>query len=264
MFILNRKLNIMKLIKLCTLIFCGAISLQAQENLEITDFSVGVDSSYIKIATAGENVGTPGDRNAGIKFRHFNDDIGMTIRSFESVGGVASPGVAGVSRGLYFDYHWTNTQKGTAMFINRFDGHIGVGTIIPQSKFEVSGGDIRVTNGSFIDDGTTLTVPDYVFASGYHLSSLREVDEYIKNNSHLIGIPSMHDVQGWADLSLQDRDMKFLEKIEELFLHSIEQEKAINRLKAENQHHNDELVKMKDKYSNLLGLVKEIESKIEK
>jgi len=52
----------------------------------------------------------------------------------------------------------------------------------PNSKLEVSGGDIRVTGGSFIDDGTTLNIPDYVFDVDYALKPLAQVEAYIQEN----------------------------------------------------------------------------------
>ncbi|MFA6790578.1 MAG: hypothetical protein WCR65_03305, partial [Parcubacteria group bacterium] len=101
-------------------------------------------------------------------------------------------------------------------------GKVGIGTTDPVSKLEVSGGDIRVTGGSFIDDGTTLTVPDYVFEPNYGLMPLSDLKNYITANKHLPGIPDMRDRARWALLSLQDRDMKLLEKTEENTLYVID------------------------------------------
>ncbi|WP_394773474.1 hypothetical protein [Flavobacterium sp.] len=38
-------------------------------------------------------------------------------------------------------------------------------------------------------------VPDYVFANDYKLKSLQEVEEYIKQNSHLPEIPSAKEIE---------------------------------------------------------------------
>ncbi len=107
---------------------------------------------------------------------------------------------------------------------------IGVGTTAPASGLHVLNSDIRVQNGSFIDDGTTLTVPDYVFSPGYDLKPLSKVEEFILENKHLESLPSTDDIKGWAALSMQDRDMKLLQKIEELTLYIIQLEKRITEL----------------------------------
>lgn len=73
---------------------------------------------------------------------------------------------------------------------------------------------------------------DYVFKKGYALKSLEEIDNFIQINGHLPNIPKEKDiVDGGMDLGkltiLQQ------EKIEELFLHTIEQQKQIEALKEE-------------------------------
>jgi len=73
--------------------------------------------------------------------------------------------------------------------------------------------------------------PDYVFKSDYKLKSLSEVESYVKENSHLPGVPSAAEVEKGLDLAKMNAAL--LEKVEELYLHSIEQEKDIDALKLE-------------------------------
>jgi hypothetical protein len=105
--------------------------------------------------------------------------------------------------------------------------NVGIGTMNPQSMLEVSGGDIRVTGGSFIDDGTTLNAPDYVFEQDYLLMSLDELREYIAREKHLPNIPSAEDIKK-EGLNISEFQMKLLEKVEELTLYILAQQRQID------------------------------------
>ncbi len=65
---------------------------------------------------------------------------------------------------------------------------------------------------------------DYVFDAGYELSSLDEVETYIRKHGHLPNIPSAEEVKAHG-YRLNEIAVKYLEKIEELTLHLIAQEK---------------------------------------
>jgi len=74
---------------------------------------------------------------------------------------------------------------------------------------------------------------DYVFKEGYQLKSLNEVKEYINTNGHLPNIPSEKEiVENGIDVS--EMNVKMMEKIEELFLHTIELKEEIDALKEKN------------------------------
>jgi len=70
---------------------------------------------------------------------------------------------------------------------------------------------------------------DYVFKDGYRLASLSETEQYINENGHLPGTPTEKEVieQG---VDLAEMNRLLLEKIEELTLHVIRQEKKIEEL----------------------------------
>jgi hypothetical protein len=121
------------------------------------------------------------------------------------------------------------------------NGRVGIGTTAPTDKLEVSGGNIRVTGGSFIDDGTTLNVPDYVFEDDYSLMTLDQLRAYIERKKHLPNMPSAAEVRQ-NGLNLSQYQMRLLEKIEELTLHVLseqeqrkEQQKEIEQLKTQIQ-----------------------------
>ena len=75
-------------------------------------------------------------------------------------------------------------------------------------------------------------VPDYVFKPEYKLRSLEELESFVNTNSHLPNIPSAKEM-GKEGQNLGELQLKMLEKIEELVLYTIEQEKRIKALEAE-------------------------------
>jgi len=61
---------------------------------------------------------------------------------------------------------------------------------------------------------------------------LHEVEQYVKENSHLPEIPSETEVKQ-NGLNMGEMQNKLLQKVEELTLYIIEQQKQINQLKQE-------------------------------
>nr|WP_297917263.1 hypothetical protein [uncultured Allomuricauda sp.] len=107
------------------------------------------------------------------------------------------------------------------------------------------------TTGDFISNGIVLNVPDFVFEkyydgfsdlnAKYRFRSLKEVEEFVKKHKHLPGIKSASEIKASNEYRLTASSLNHLEKIEELFLHTIEQEKKIDQLKSENQELTEEL-----------------------
>lgn len=73
---------------------------------------------------------------------------------------------------------------------------------------------------------------DYVFKPTYKLMSLPEVEQFVKTNNHLPEIPSANEVSK-NGISVGEMQNKLLQKVEELTLYVIEQQKEINQLKHE-------------------------------
>jgi hypothetical protein len=94
-------------------------------------------------------------------------------------------------------------------------------------KMAVSGGiiteKIRVAT-----TGSTFWA-DFVFDKNYKLRTLSEVAQYIKLNKHLPDVPSTADVMQQG-IDLANTQAILLQKIEELTLYVIEQDKKINLL----------------------------------
>ena len=70
---------------------------------------------------------------------------------------------------------------------------------------------------------------DYVFEKEYKLKSIKELEAFIKTHKHLPNVPSAAEVEkDGIDMAIMDA--KLLEKIEELSLYIIEQNKRIEEL----------------------------------
>lgn len=73
---------------------------------------------------------------------------------------------------------------------------------------------------------------DFVFKDDYELMGLKDLEKYIQNNNHLPNIPSEDEVKQNA-INLGEMDAKLLQKIEELTLYLINQQKEIDELKSQ-------------------------------
>ncbi|WP_052444844.1 hypothetical protein [Flammeovirga sp. OC4] len=123
-----------------------------------------------------------------------------------------------------------------------FDQNVGIGTDNPKSKLAVNG-QIRATEVKVLAD---LSVPDYVFESGYELRTLKETKKYISENKHLPEIPSANEIAK-NGIDLGDMNMRLLKKIEELTLYQIELIEQLEQQNAELQIIKKELQEMKNK-----------------
>ncbi len=74
--------------------------------------------------------------------------------------------------------------------------------------------------------------PDYVFNEDYKLLSVKKLESFIENNGHLPNIPSSEEINK-TGLSVGEMQRLMMEKIEELTLYTIEQQKQIKALKAQ-------------------------------
>jgi|LauGreDrversion4_2_1035121.scaffolds.fasta_scaffold05532_4 hypothetical protein len=77
-----------------------------------------------------------------------------------------------------------------------------------------------------------LPIPDYVFKKEYKLMNLKELELYIEQNNHLPNIKSEAEYTQAGEIDLGELNLKLLEKVEELTLHLIEQNKKIEKLEA--------------------------------
>lgn len=107
-------------------------------------------------------------------------------------------------------------------------GDVGIGTTDPLGyKLAVKG-----NIGAEEIEVRTNYWADYVFDNDYDLLSLEEVENFIDYNGHLPDVPSEKEAVQNA-LNLGDMDVLLLQKIEELTLYTIEQNKLIKQMRNE-------------------------------
>jgi len=126
--------------------------------------------------------------------------------------------------------------------ITEKNGKIGIGTTQPDELLTVKG---KIHSQEVIVDLKGAVAPDYVFESYYEgnsklkptykLLTLSEIETYIKKNHHLPKVPSAKEIEE-NGLSLKEMNLLLLEKIEELTLFTIQQQKEIDLLKVQAEH----------------------------
>ncbi len=107
------------------------------------------------------------------------------------------------------------------------NGDVGIGTPTPQEKLSVNG-KIRAKEIKV----ETANWPDYVFEEGYQNQSLAEIEQFVKQNKHLPGVPTAKQVEQ-EGVELGEMNKVLLKKIEELTLHLIEKEKRLDQFNAD-------------------------------
>ena len=119
-------------------------------------------------------------------------------------------------------------------------------------------GNLKITAGHRYYVGTqSLTVPDYVFENyfdgfsstrpDYRMRSLQEIETFVRNLRHLPGVQSHREAQQAGKWDLTENVRVNLEKIEELYLHTIEQQKQIEHLSHQLKIHAALLFKLIEK-----------------
>lgn len=127
------------------------------------------------------------------------------------------------SKGLWF----LNATDGTYDMAFDGSGNVSIGTTTAATGYKLS------VAGKIISEEVKVQLqtswPDYVFSKNYNLLSLAETESYIKEAGHLPNIPSAQEVNE-NGIELGAMNAKLLQKIEELTLHLIDQQKRIEKL----------------------------------
>ncbi len=166
-------------------------------------------SEFFKINEDGNNkvymqLGKPDSKITIGGFSDYPNSIGHKL--------FVQAGSAKVEGNIFTD---SNIGIGTSNFVD------GADTYRLSVKGKVRAEEIKVYN----------TWADYVFSSTYKLPTLKEVEQYIIANKHLQNVPSAQEIEK-NGLALGEMAKIQQEKIEELTLYIIEQNKRIEALEA--------------------------------
>jgi len=128
-------------------------------------------------------------------------------------------------------------QKSPFKNMTEKNGQIGIGTSTPDALLTVKG---QIHTQEVLVDLKGAIAPDYVFESYfkgtselnplYHFPKLEEVAAFIEENHHLPGVPSATELEN-EGIYLKKMNLVLLQKIEELMLYTLEQQKEIDTLK---------------------------------
>lgn len=203
-------------------------------------FNNSSDGEHIGVANtltstgSGDRIGVYNNINKSIGnnwgFRNEIDSTAVGMISYGTYNNLTGSDVGGTAIAGYF----SSTGAGTnyaAIFEN---GNVGIGTAAPTEELHVIGN--ILASGSI--------TPDYVFENyyngssnlnpNYKMLSLEEIEHYTKLNNHLPGVPSALEIKKQGGILVNRATEINLEKVEELFLHSIEANKKIKTLEKEN------------------------------
>lgn len=203
----------------------------AASNLDVGNFQNGSVSNEVVLRlrnTVAQNQAS----NWGSAIEFYNMSNNITSNSLEGAKIISEASQYGWSHNLKFRVFQNNNfqnQIGIDAMTIRTNGNVGIGTTNPDSKLAVDG---TIHTKEVKVDLTGWS--DFVFESDYELLALEEVEQHIAEKGHLPEIPSEAEVIE-NGINLGEMDAKLLQKIEELTLYLIEQNKEIKELKEKVQ-----------------------------
>lgn len=137
----------------------------------------------------------------------------------------------GTSMGIY-----NSTNQVSVSFNGQGTSYFNGGNLLIGKTSQTNSSYLLDVNGPARANQVVVntTGADFVFNPGYPLPPLAEVEKYIQANHHLPDIASAAQMQDQG-LDLGENQTRLLQKIEELTLYVIDQNKQLEALKKENK-----------------------------
>jgi hypothetical protein len=157
---------------------------------------------------------------AGYIFDHWSGDVTNIADSTAAQTTVTIPAEA-IALTAVYKLIWTPAEKSAY-----FTGNIAIGRENVPTGYDLA------VDGKIITKEIQVTLDnwsDFVFSSNYTLMPILQLENYIKEYNHLPAIPSENEVKDQG-IGIGEMNAKLLQKVEELTLYIIEQNKRIDSL----------------------------------
>ncbi len=212
------------------------------------NIGIGTTTPDAKLAVAnshdltGTAASTTLRTSAGTLSANWLEDEALASFGIKSGGNSVSLGIRairatttnnwyGTALGIGFDVDNT-VRAGGGLWIH--NGKVGINTLNMPGNYDLYVPDGILTERVKVADSNTAGWADYVFDENYSLKSLTDVEQFVAKNKHLPNVPSAKEIDE-NGYEMTEMNVIFMEKIEELFLHTIEQQKQIDALKKQNE-----------------------------
>ncbi len=186
------------------------------------NMGIGTPTPTAKLEIVGNTFWTDRDWNKAIKLPY------RQTLAFDA--GSKKFGIGGSSDSVLYFF---STDSDTSRLPLRYhmaitnSGNVGIGTISPNNyKLAVEG----TIGARRIKVTQQANWADFVFHPSYKLPSLQEVESFITKNGHLPEIPTAAEVKE-NGVDVGEMNKLLLQKVEELTLYLIQQQKEIEALK---------------------------------
>lgn len=160
------------------------------------------------------------------------DRVRLSSESFPSRYIEMNTDAGGLELNSAGDDLFVSSTNGNHLYLNAQadNGKVAVNTT------DVPGGHEFYVGGSMIAEEVVVKLqtnwPDYVFTAEHPRPNIKEWAAFIEENQHLPGMPSAAEMEQKDGIALGENQLLLLEKIEELTLMIIDQQKEIDALKA--------------------------------
>lgn len=203
------------------------------------DAAAYMDFKFSVKTTAGITSGKPITWLASLrKDGYFSNDLtGPTLEFY----GIRKDIAGGYFAPLLFK---SNGDVIIAGAQNATNGNVGIGTTDTKGYKLAVNGDAMFTR---IKVKTYSTWPDYVFGEDYKLLPLQELEAYVKMHNHLPDVPSAEEVAK-EGVDVGEMNKILLQKIEELTLHVIEQDRRNREQEEQIKSLKESIEKLTSKY----------------